>query len=175
MMKLDFGPILVALAASGLAGCGGSGDLADLESYAAQIRSRPKGAITPLPEVKLAEPFVLRAGDVRNPFGTVDIDEASIAGGKSGPLPDLNRAKEELESYALDSLRMVGTLTREKSLRALVKTPEGTVHLVRTGNYAGKNYGKVVSVSEDRIDLVELIDEGSNGWRERPASIVLAH
>ncbi|WP_255210623.1 pilus assembly protein PilP [Methylogaea oryzae] len=74
----------------------------------------------------------------------------------------------------MDSLRMVGTLAKGKVLWGLIKAPDGTIHRVRSGNYLGKNYGKVVSVSADRIDLVEIVADGANAWREQPASIALA-
>ncbi|BBL72660.1 pilus assembly protein PilP [Methylogaea oryzae] len=164
---------VLALACTALAGCGSS-DLSDLQAYVAEIKSRQKGTVAPLPELKPATPFVFNTEDFRDPFGSAEREEHQETAGGNGIRPDLNRPKEELESYALDSLRMVGTLAKGKVLWGLIKAPDGTIHRVRSGNYLGKNYGKVVSVSADRIDLVEIVADGANAWREQPASIALA-
>lgn len=150
-------------------------DLSDLEAYAAQVKNRPKSPVAPLPEIKVADPYVLRVEDLRSPFGNAETDEYNAAGKNPGLSPDLNRAKEELESFPLDGLQMVGTLLREKVLQALIKTSDGSIHLVHIGNYLGKNDGKIVSISEQQVDVIELVDEGGNGWRERPATLNLSH
>ncbi|TAN51693.1 MAG: pilus assembly protein PilP [Methylococcaceae bacterium] len=155
-----------------LAGCGPS-DLSDLKAYVTHAKNSQKGTVAPLPEIKPATPFVFNAEDFRDPFGVVEREERQEMTGESGIRPDVNRPKEELEAYALDSLRMVGTLSQRGVLWGLLKAPDKTIHRVRPGNYLGKNYGKVVSVSADRIDLVEIIQEGT-GWRERAASVSLA-
>jgi type IV pilus assembly protein PilP len=59
-------------------------------------------------------------------------------------------------------------------MEALVRDPDGVVHRVRVGNYLGQNYGRVIAVEEDRIELVELVPNGTGGWMEKPATIALA-
>ena len=157
-----------------LVGCGSS-DMADLQTFVADVKKNgPKAPVAPLPEIKPATPFVFNAEDLRDPFGVATREENTDATGDSGIRPDTNRPKEELESYALDGLRMVGTVEQGKILWGLVKAPDGTIHRLRPGNYAGKNYGKVVSVAADRIGLLEIVAEGTNAWHERDASIALA-
>lgn len=156
-----------------LSGCG-SPDLSDLRAYLAEVKSRPKNPITPLPELKPATPYVFSAEGFRDPFGSTERDDRTEVVGENGVRPDLNRPKEELETYTLDSLRMVGTLAQGEVLWGLLKAPDGTIHRVRSGNYVGKNYGRVVSVSADRIDVIEIVPDGGNAWREQPASIALA-
>lgn len=164
---------VIVLASLALSGCGPS-DLSDLQTYVAGVKNSQKARVTPLPEIKPATPFVFNTEDFRDPFGAEAREERSDVVEGSGIHPDTNRPKEELESFALDSLRMVGTLTQSKTLWGLVKAPDGTIHRVRSGNYMGKNYGKVVSVSANRIELVELIAEGTSAWREQTSSIALA-
>jgi len=44
---------------------------------------------------------------------------------------------------------------------------------LRPGAYLGQADGRVTSVYEDRIELVELVPDGAGGWLERPATIAL--
>ena len=116
------------------------------------------------------ESFSYAADSLRDPF-TPSVDEEDS--GSSGPRPDPNRARETLESFPLDTLDMVGTIGTSGSLMGLIKDPDGVVHRVQSGKYLGQNYGQVTQVFEDRVELVELISNGSGGWTERPASIAL--
>ena len=88
-------------------------------------------------------------------------------------MPDFNRRKEELESYSLDTLRMVGTLEQEGTIWGLVQTKDGTIHRVKTGNYMGLNYGRIVRISEDKIELSELLQDGAGGYVENAAALSL--
>lgn len=157
-----------------LSGCGGQ-DLADLQSWVAEVKSRPKGPIEPLPEFKTVEPFVFDADEVRTPFEAVAEETTADQGTATGGLrPDFDRPKEELEAYALDSLRMVGTVFQSGTLWGLVRANDGTIHRVRKDNYMGKNFGKIVRIAEDKIEVIEIIQDSTNAWRERPATLALA-
>jgi type IV pilus assembly protein PilP len=157
-----------------LTGCGGQ-DLSDLQSYVAEVKSRPKGPIEPLPEFKTVEPFVFNADAVRSPFEPVAEEITTEQTATTGGIhPDFDRPKEELEAYALDSLRMVGTVLQADTLWGLVRANDGTIHRVRANNYMGKNFGKIVRIAEDKIELIEIIQDSTNAWRERPATLALA-
>jgi type IV pilus assembly protein PilP len=83
----------------------------------------------------------------------------------------LNRRKEALEAYPIDALRMVGTLARGGSLWALIQAPDQTISRVSVGNYLGENYGRVTDIGDNRVNLVEIIPNGTGGWIERPAAV----
>ncbi|MET0067013.1 MAG: pilus assembly protein PilP [Candidatus Thiodiazotropha sp.] len=157
-----------------LAGCANP-HLDQLQQDVAEIKARPPGRIEPLPEIKQIETFLYSSVGRRNPFIDMlgeETDAAGIAG--NGLRPDLNRRKEELESYPLDSIRMVGTLEQKGIAWGLVKTKEGTVHKVKNGNYMGQNHGRIMLITEDRIELNEIVQDGSGGYIERQASLALA-
>lgn len=165
----------VAAAAVLLAACGrgvtsSPGDAPNLEKWVAEIKSRPAPPLEPLPVMQQFETFEYAAQDLRDPFSNAFTDE----GGGSGPRPDPNRRKEVLEQFPLDSLDMVGTIGTGSGLVALVMAPDKVTYRVRPGMYVGQNDGRVTSVTEDRVDLVELVPDGAGGWLERPASIALA-
>jgi type IV pilus assembly protein PilP len=55
-----------------------------------------------------------------------------------------------------------------------VQTADGLVHRITVGNHLGQNYGRVVSITDSEIRLVEIISDGLGGYLERPAKIALA-
>lgn len=150
-------------------------NLDELRRYVDEQKAAPPARIEPLPEIKQIETFLYTEAGRRNPFVDMSGEQteaASVAG--NGLRPDMNRRKEELESFPLDSIRMVGTLEQTGVAWGLVKTKEGTVHKVKTGNYMGQNHGRIMLITEDRIELNEIVQDGSGGYIERQASLALA-
>jgi type IV pilus assembly protein PilP len=175
-----FSRTLLATALGGLlTGCG-SGTHQDLEGFVNKTKqqARRTTSIEPLPDIKPYETYLYKADSKRDPFTpTLVIDETVATAGGDGIHPDPNRRKEALESFPLDSLRMVGTLQRDDQLWAIVKVinnPDSGIHRVVTGNYMGQNHGQIVRISEEQIELVEIIPNGLGGWRESETSIALS-
>ena len=93
---------------------------------------------------------------------------------KIKPLPDMNRPKQPLEAYPLESLKFVGSISRDDLKYALIKTPDNTIHQLKVGNYAGQDFGMVTEITDGGVMLKEIVqDDMSGGWTERPASINL--
>ncbi len=164
----------VVLAASAmLTGC--ENDMSDLEQFVAQTKLKHQGRVDPLPDFAQYESFVYTETALRDPFKpSSDLaDESIVPSTSTGPRPSDNRRRESLESYPLDALKMVGILKQRASSWALVQDPEGTIHRVQPGNYAGQNHGKIVQISENQISLVELIPDGISGWIQRDAQLAL--
>jgi type IV pilus assembly protein PilP len=84
----------------------------------------------------------------------------------NGIRPDTNRLKEALEEYSLGELSLVGTLEQE-AMWALIRSPEGVIHRVQVGNYIGKNYGQILSISEAEVALQETVPDGNGGYIHR--------
>lgn len=152
-----------------LAGC--TSGMSDLETYIAEVKSRPAPPLDPLPVMQQFETFEYAAQDLRDPFSNPSDEQMSAAG--TGPRPDPDRRKEALESFPLDGLDMMGTLGAADNLVGLIMDPDRVVHRVVAGNYLGQNDGRITSVTEDKIELVELVPDGSGGWIERSAEIAL--
>ncbi len=165
------GPLLILAASVALAAC--SKDFSDLEQQRDEILARQGGPIEPLPQIKPYEGFTYLASDQRSPF-VPDTEAARGVPGSGDLQPDMTRKREFLEDLPLDSLRMVGTLQMRGELVGLVQDPDGLIHQVRLGNYAGQNYGRIISVNDSEIRLVEIISDGLGGWIERPAAIALS-
>ena len=146
----------------------------DLKSYVSRVKSKPAAPIEPMPIIKSYEAFNYEAAGLRNPFEKLDEPQVvSEMVSAEGPGPDLERGKEELEAYPLDTLRMVGTLSREGKLWGLVKANDGVIHRVQVGNYLGQNFGKIVGVQDQQIDLAEWVATTTGKWQEREASLAL--
>lgn len=152
-----------------LSGC--TRGMSDLRGWVAQEKAKKGAPIPPLPVIKTFETFKYDDQDRRDPFSpsTAELQTSNTG----GPRPDANRAKQPLEMFSLDSLKMVGTLGAGSGLEVLIKDPGGVIHRVHAGDYMGQNYGHITAISDDHIDLVELVSNGNGGWMERPASIAL--
>jgi len=162
--------LLMAVLGFGLAGCGGGGD--DLDRYINEVKARPGGRIEPLPEITPYETFsyIADAQGLRSPFRP---DTPQVAGG-GGPRPDVDRSREYLESFPLDTLGMVGTMHINDTMYGLVQTADGLIHRVIPGNYMGQNDGRITEITESEIALVEIISDGIGGYIERDAAVGLS-
>lgn len=157
-----------------LAGCVND-SISDLRQYADEVKARPAGRIPPLPEIKQVETFAYIAEGKRDPFlAEVGEEEEEQELPDNGLRPDLLRRKEELESFPLDSIRMVGTLELHGVIWGLVVSTDGTIHRVKPGNYMGQNHGQITDIQEDRIELNEIVPDGRGRYMERQASLALS-
>jgi type IV pilus assembly protein PilP len=159
---------IVALACAALlAGCNGESHQ-DLRQWMASQGANGKGRPDPLPTIKPYEPFAYNAFDLPDPFKPRKVE---TKGGKLAP--DMTRRREPLEAFPLESLAMVGTVEKGKTVYALVKTPEKDIYQVRQGNYLGQNYGVVINISDADIKLKELVQDGAGDWSERSSALNL--
>ena len=164
--------LAIAAAAVGLSACGGAND--DLRAYIDEVKARPGGRIDPLPQVQPAPTFVYEPGTRRSPF-VPDAPQRRVSNDPNSVIgPDRDRPREFLEGFPLDTLKMVGTLADRRASFGLVQTADGLVHRVAVGNHMGQNYGRIISISDSEIQLVEIISDGLGGYLERPAAIALA-
>jgi len=167
-------PLALALA---LAGC--SQDMSDLKRFVARTKERPGGHVQPIPEFEPYKSFTYDPSKLRDPFepqkGFALTEEQKQEKKQSkGLAPNTDRRREPLESYPLDSLKMVGTMSQDGKRFGLVRDPDGTIHRVRPGNHMGQNYGRITSVSNDKIQLVEIVPNGNGGWMKRDAALALS-
>jgi len=167
--KLKSTLILLAI---GLSACSQNND--DLHTFIDETKSKHLGSVQPLPTFEPYKNFTYAASNLRDPFeAAFEAEMNESESNNSGLRPDTRRPKEPLETYPLDTLRMVGILVQHENTWGLVKDPNNVVHRVQTGNYAGQNEGQIVSVTEKQIDIVEIIPDGLGGYIERTASLAI--
>ncbi|WP_233144740.1 pilus assembly protein PilP [Methyloprofundus sedimenti] len=150
----------------------------ELEQRLMDMRKNIKPiAVSPIEPMPPVESFLFDPEGLRDPFRPIEKGaEATAAQAVStnGIHPDFSRHKEELENYSLDTLRMVGTVKMKSVLWGLVKGSDGTIHRVHEGNYLGMNYGRILHILQDRIEIIEIIPDQPGTWREHQASIALS-
>ena len=161
------GAILVGTTLA-LAGCfGGQEGYRDLDSYMDEVRSLPTGKIEILPEFRPYEAFTYSASGLRSPFEpplkltlTNEVKNNNVR-------PDMERPRQYLEKFEVDTFAMVGSISNDDGLWGLVRGGDG-VHRVKVGDYLGKNHGRITYIDDEELRLVEIIPAGSSYWVERP-------
>jgi type IV pilus assembly protein PilP len=155
-----------------LAACGGD-QHQDLKEELKNLTKDLRGRIEPLPVVKPYEPVPYQAIDLPDPFGPAKIELAIATAAKSkggANAPNSTRPKEPLEAYPLESLKMVGTLSQKGVTYALVRA-DASVHRVKAGNYLGQNFGIITGITDNQINLKELVQDASGDWTERKIAL----
>jgi len=165
--------ILVVALGALLTACTGE-EFGDLKAELKDKTKDLRGRIEPLPVVKPYEPVPYKAFDQADPFSSAKIElvTKSASSGGGGLKPDLNRPKEPLEAYPLESLKMVGVLQQKKANFALVKADTG-LYRVKVGNYLGQNFGVITTITDSQIQLRELIQDAVGDWTERRSTLQL--
>lgn len=173
-MKKQISFAFVMLFSLSLIGCSHEESMGDLKTYVQKIQARPPRPIEPLPEVKPYQGFVYQSQDLRSPF-VPPVPEETIDAitADNGIHPDVERRKELLENYPLDTLRMVGTMDRDGKKWAIVVDKDGAVHRISIGNYIGNNHGRIELITDEKIEIREIVVDGRGGWQERKSSMAL--
>jgi type IV pilus assembly protein PilP len=134
----------------------------ELARFIDDTKKEPGARVEPLPEVKPYQAFTYTARDLRSPFAPGNLD--------SGTLSAPERAREFLEQFPLDTLKMVGTLKVNGRVYGLVQAKDGLVHRVSIGDHMGQADGKIVEITPAKISLIELVPDGAG---PRPAALAL--
>lgn len=166
---MRFKLLLLTLLSCLLLGCDGKeGD--DLDQFMANAANNMSKSVAPLPEVLPYTPLEYNVdGALNDPF-----KPRKVKSGGGSLQPNTNRPREALESFPLESLIYVGSLSKKGQKFALIKTPDETLQRVKVGNYLGPNFGMITSISENEINIKEVVQDDVTGdWIEREASINL--
>ena len=161
-------PLIISMLALSLGACGG-GNMNDLRTFVAETGQDMQGKIEPLPEIKAYDPFTYDAFDLPDPFKPRKLSSS----GGGGIQPDLTRPKEPLEAFSLETLNLVGMLSKRGARHAVIKTPENAIYHVRKGNYVGQNFGLITQITENDVTLREIVQDSAGDWSERISTLVL--
>lgn len=167
--------LMILMIVLGLAACSDNG-MNDLHQFVQQAKLK-KGKVEPLPEFRPVETYAYTAYELKDPFATWKSEVKTASQDKSavqGVRPDVDRRKEILENFPLDTLRMMGTLQYDDTKWGLVKAPDGIVYKVKPGSYIGQNYGRIRAVNDTKLMLTEIVPNGLGGWEEREASLAIS-
>jgi type IV pilus assembly protein PilP len=165
--------VVVAAAAAALAGC--AQDQSELRAWMQQVRASTPPVEERIDPPKRFEPFRYDNVAQVDPFSADKLAvlfEGQHARSGTGLRPDLNRRREVLESYPLDTIRMVGHLEKGRQRHALLQV-DAVVYQARVGNYAGQNFGLITGISDTEVMLKELVQDAAGDWVERQSALRL--
>lgn len=163
-------PLLAALA-----GCSDS-DVQEVRTWMKQVDAQTKVQVPPLAEPKTFIPFAYAHKDDLDPFNPnkllAELAKLAAAGGANGLKPDTERRKELLETYPLDTIKMVGTIEKKGVIHAVLQV-DRAVHQVVVGQHLGQNYGRITSINESTVNLKEIVQDATGDWVERMSKLEL--
>jgi type IV pilus assembly protein PilP len=162
------------LAATLLAGCGDS-DVREVRDWMEQVKRDTRPAVKPLPEPKDFLPYAYGAKDAVDPFEPNKLlgELARTAATSNNPnQPDLQRPRELLETFPLDTMQMVGMMEKGGTRFALLQV-ERSLYQVKAGQRIGQNFGVVTRVSEDAVDIREVVQDAAGEWTQRVTKLEL--
>ncbi len=164
---------VVALAAFLLAGCGAEQD--ELREWMDRERREVKPNVPPLQPPKNFDPHPYTVAQSVDPYSTQKLTVALKQEARqpnSAISAELNRRKEPLEAYPLDSMLMVGSVSKQGQPFALLRV-DNLLYQVRVGDYLGQNYGRITRIGETEVTLREIVQDAAGEWIERPTTLQL--
>ena len=152
-----------------------SSDQDELRQWMEQQRREVKPNVTPLQPPKKFDPQPYNSAQAVDPFST---QKLTVALKQEARQPnsllsaELNRRKEPLEAYPMDSMSMVGSVNKQGQPFALLRV-DALLYQVKVGDHLGQNYGKILRIAETEIALREIVQDAAGEWIERPATLQL--
>ncbi len=145
----------------------------DLRAWMSEVRQQSHPVPVDLPPRPGLEEFHYQASGRMDPFDANKISASLTAElNATGLQPDTRRAREPLESFPLDNLRLVGNMRRQGQVVVLVEADK-VIHQVHLGSHLGPDMGKVIGISEGAIEIEEMVQDAGNTWAKRRARLVL--
>lgn len=172
-MRIAASRVALLLAAVLLAAC--SDDHDELRAWMEQQRREAKPSVKPLQAPKKFDPEPYSSAQAVEPFSA---QKLTVALKQEARQPnsllaaELNRRKEPLESYPLDSMSMVGSVNKLGQPFALLRV-DNLLYQVKVGDHLGQNYGLITKIAETEVVLRELVQDSGGEMIERPATLQL--
>ena len=163
----------LALLLALLAAC--DGDTQALASWMDQQRREARASVAPLAAPKKFDPVPYGNGQQVDPFS---LQKLSVALKQESGQPnsmlaaEMNRRKEPLESFPLDAMAMVGSVSKAGLPFALLRV-DNLLYQVKSGDYLGQNFGRVLKVTETELSLREIVQDAAGEWTERNVTLQL--
>ena len=161
------------LAAAAVAGC--AADQEELQQWMEQQKREVRPSVEPLIAPKKFNPQAYIALSGVEPFST---QKLTVALKQEARQPnsllasEVNRRKEPLEAYPLDSMSMVGSVIKSGRPYALLRVDK-LLYQVKQGDYLGQNYGKIIKISETDVSYREIVQDAAGEWIERNSALQL--
>ena len=160
-----------ALMLSALGACTADND--ELIQWMEQQHKEIKPSIAPIYPPKKFDPQAYLGATGVEPFGAQKL--VPVGGPASGQSSALlasakAHATQELESYPLDSMSMVGSLQQNGKAHGLIMV-DSRLHDVKVGDWIGQNYGQITAITDSQITLRETVQDPTGEWIERTSTL----
>ncbi|MBT9608469.1 type IV pilus assembly protein PilP [Aquabacterium commune] len=165
--------VLAVALSAGLSAC--DSDHNELQTWMDQERQQVRPNVQPLSPPQKFNPQAYAGMDGVEPFSAQKLAGALKQESRqpnSAVAAELNRRKEPLEAFPLDSMSMVGSVQKKGLPFALLKV-DGLLYQVKAGDYIGQNYGKILKITETEVSLREIVQDAAGEWIERPTTLQL--
>ena len=151
-------------------------DVSDIQQYMNEVKTGAPVRIEPIPDVSQFVHIEYGMATPRSPFElpSPEAIEENYVPVQNCLAPDPRRRKQPLEKFALDNLSMKGTLGTNNQIWALIEASDGSLHRVTNDNYVGLFNGRIISVTDNIVEIVELIPDGAGCWKERTSSVQMS-
>ena len=170
-MKRLLGLTAAAGLLAALAGC--NADTDELVQWMEQQHKEVRPSVPPVYPPKKFDPQAYLGMNGVEPFGS---QKLVPAGGSSQASSAMLKARahdpQELESYPLDSMAMVGTLIQGGHTVALLMV-DNRLHNVKVGDWIGQNSGKIIKITEKEITVNEIVQDAVGETVERNSTLQL--
>ena len=165
--------LTVAASVCALSGC--SGEQEELTVWMEQQKREVKPNVQPLVPPRKFDPAPYAGAQAVDPFSS---QKLTVALKQEARQPnsllasEMNRRKEPLEAFPMDSMSMVGSVTKNNQQYALLRV-DNLLYQVKVGDYLGQNYGKITKISETEVSLREVVQDAAGEWIERTSTLQL--
>jgi type IV pilus assembly protein PilP len=157
-----------------LGGC--SSGYEDIQQWMKQQQQAATLRVAPIAKPVPFVPALYTQSAAPDPF---DVDrltkllKAQNAGNDALCQAELNRRREPLEGFPLDTMTMVGSLEHQKGQRVALIRANDLLYQIRLGNHLGQDFGKVTKITESAIDLREIVQNPAGECVERNTTMQL--
>ncbi len=136
-------------------------EIKELRAKINTIKSKPAAEV-PLPDRMKEFPKVVYVGEgKRDPFIALNFirgDDRVVDKCK------IDRPKELLEDFPLNSLSMVGSMDQGGRMWVFIRSADdGTVHKLAIGDHLGKNFGEITKITDTEMEILEKMDNPVRG------------
>lgn len=152
-----------------------SGEQEELTVWMEQQKREVKPNVQPLVPPRKFDPAPYAGAQAVDPFSS---QKLTVALKQEARQPnsllasEMNRRKEPLEAFPMNSMSMVGSVTKNGQQYALLRV-DNLLYQVKVGDYLGQNYGKITRISETEVTLREVVQDAAGEWIERPGTLQL--
>ena len=158
-------PLMILVIASVLTACGNQSQT-ELKEWMREEAKGMRGKVPPLPEITPFPAVAYVGRSLIIPFSPQKVVATEAASGKT--LLNDDRPRQPLENFPLEDLRITGVIVRDGVQYALIAPPSPNKPMhVSVGDYMGRNFGRITSITTDAVTILETTKDNSGAWIEK--------